>query len=63
MFEKRNKQHNSSHDVEDGDGDGTDAVEYGSCQHPVVFHLILPVGLVRYDTIRDAILTCARKTT
>ena len=46
MLDEQNKQHDSSDDVADGDGDGTDAVEYGSCQHPVVLHLILLVGLV-----------------
>ena len=46
VLDEQNKQHDSSHDVEDADGDGTDAVEYGSCQHPVVLHLILLVGLV-----------------
>ena len=46
MFCEQNEQHDSSWDKQNGDGDGTDAVEYGSCQHPVVLHLILLVCLI-----------------
>ena len=48
MFDEQNEQHNSSNNERDSDGDGTDAVEYGSCQHPVVLDLVLFVTLVLF---------------
>jgi len=42
---KYNKEGDSSSDEDGGKSDGTDAVEYSSCQHPVVLHLILLVVL------------------
>jgi len=43
MSGEHNEEQNRASDKDDGESDGTDAVEYSSCQHPVVIHLILLV--------------------
>ena len=40
------EEHESSSDEDDGERDGTDAVQDGCCQHPVFLHLVVRVLLV-----------------
>jgi len=41
MYGKHEKEGECSTDENDSESDGTDMVQYSSCQHPVVLHLVL----------------------
>jgi len=39
MHDEYGDKDDISCEVDDGDDNGTDAVKYSSCQHPIVLHL------------------------
>ena len=52
MNSEQNEEDESSSDEDDGESDGADAVEYSSCQHPVILYLIFFVSLIAFQCRR-----------